>query len=94
MHCQCGGSWTDFLNLKEFEMKCYICEMEIEGIATRCGCTLCNGAEGQITVDGKVVGRIWKDSAYHATNLLTENPRDCCIAALKLHIASLENRSI
>lgn len=64
--------------------------MEIEGEISRCDCEICNGNEGQIKKDGVLVGRIWKDSAYHAVNSLTENPRDLCIKALKRHITALE----
>jgi hypothetical protein len=65
-------------------MKCYRCDLELEGDLIRCTCEVCHGVEGIITKDGsKLVARVYGDSACHPT------PEDC-IAALKHRIMALE----
>jgi len=74
------------------KMICSVCGMEIEGVITRCGCTMCNGDEGSIRIDGKMVGRIWKDTAHHTYNELSRESREGCVLALKKRIAELEEK--
>jgi len=72
-------------------MICVNCQMEIEGEVERCGCTVCNGSEGRIMLNGQMVGRIYKDTAFHSDgDSVTGGLLRGCIAALKGRIAELE----